>query len=174
MVEWAKVILEQSPLLALFAVIGLGYALGQISIAGFSLGVGAVLFAGLAIGALAPGSVPPGLVNSIGLAMFLYGVGIQYGRAFFAGLRGPGLIWNLLGAAGVFASLAVALVLGQALGVAPEHSMGVFAGGLTSTPALQAAIDSHACSSRAWRRRSPRRSRSRSRWRASRASRSPS
>jgi hypothetical protein len=40
MVEWARVILEQSPLLALFAVIGLGYALGQISIGGFSLGVG--------------------------------------------------------------------------------------------------------------------------------------
>jgi putative transport protein len=141
MLEWVRVILEQSPLLALFAVIGLGYALGQISIAGFSLGVGAVLFAGLAMGALAPGSVPPALVNAIGLAMFLYGVGIQYGRAFFAGLRGPGLVWNLLGAAGVFASLAVALVLGRAFGVAPEYSMGLFAGGMTSTPALQAAID---------------------------------
>jgi putative transport protein len=141
MLDWVRVTLEQSPLLALFATIGLGYALGQVSVAGFSLGVGAVLFAGLAIGALAPGSVPPGLVNAIGLAMFLYGVGIQYGRAFFAGLRGPGLAWNLLGAAGVFASLAVALVLGRALGVAPEHAMGLFAGGLTSTPALQAAID---------------------------------
>jgi putative transport protein len=141
MLEWVRVVLEQSPLLALFVAIGLGYALGQVSIAGFSLGVGAVLFAGLGIGAFAPGSVPPGLVNSIGLAMFLYGVGIQYGPAFFAGLRGPGVSWNLLGAAGVFASLAVALVLGQALGMAPEHSMGLFAGGLTSTPALQAAID---------------------------------
>jgi putative transport protein len=141
MLDWVRGILEQSPLLALFAAIGLGYALGQVSIAGFSLGVGAVLFAGLAIGALAPGSVPPGLVSSIGLAMFLYGVGIQYGRPFFAGFRGPGLAWNLLGAAGVFASLAAALTLGHALGVAPEHSMGLFAGGLTSTPALQAAID---------------------------------
>jgi putative transport protein len=198
MLEWVKVLLEQSPLLALFAAIGLGYALGQISIAGFSLGVGAVLFAGLGLGALAPGSVPPALVNSIGLAMFLYGVGIQYGRAFFAGLRGPGLIWNLLGATGVFVTLAVALVLGQALGVAAEHSIGLFAGGMTSTPALQAAIDaagngdpaigysvayplgvvgpifassSYACSSRAWRQRPRRRSRSRLRWRASKASR---
>jgi hypothetical protein len=51
------------------------------------------------------------------------------------------LIWNLLGAAGVFASLAVALALGHAFGVAPEHSVGLFAGGMTSTPALQAAID---------------------------------
>ena len=139
--EWVRTILEQSPLLALFAVIGIGYALGQISIAGFSLGVGAVLFAGLGIGALAPGAVPPGLVNSIGLAMFLYGVGIQYGRAFFAGLRGPGLIWNLIGAAGVLTSLGAALTLGRAFDVKAEYSLGLFAGGLTSTPALQAAID---------------------------------
>ena len=54
MLEWIRIVLEHSPLLALFAVIGLGYALGQISVAGFSLGVGAVLFAGLAVGAIAP------------------------------------------------------------------------------------------------------------------------
>jgi putative transport protein len=141
MFEWLKAVLEQSPLLALFATIGLGYAVGQISIAGFSLGVGAVLFAGLALGAIAPGATPPALVNSIGLAMFLYGVGIQYGRAFFAGLRGPGLTWNAIGALGVFVSLVLALALGQALAVSPEHAIGLFAGGMTATPALQAAID---------------------------------
>ena len=42
------------PILALFLAIGLGYAVGQISILGFSLGIGAVLFVGLAIGAFAP------------------------------------------------------------------------------------------------------------------------
>jgi putative transport protein len=94
MLESVRVVLEQSPLLALFAVIGIGYALGQISFAGFSLGVGAVLFAGLAIGAIAPKATPPGLVSSIGLAMFLYGVGIQYGRQFFARSR---LRWRLAG-----------------------------------------------------------------------------
>lgn len=98
MLEIIRELLEQSPMLALFAVIGLGYALGQISIAGFSLGVGAVLFAGLALGAIATKAVPPGLVSSIGLVMFLYGIGIQYGKQFFAGLSGPGLKWNVLAA----------------------------------------------------------------------------
>jgi putative transport protein len=141
MLEAVKVLLEHSPLLALFAAIGIGYAVGQISIGGFSLGVGAVLFAGLAIGAIAPGATPPGLVNSIGLVMFLYGIGIQYGRQFFAGMRGPGMTWNLLGASGVFVSLGVALVVGRAFGVSTAHALGLFAGGMTSTPALQAAID---------------------------------
>ena len=36
-------LLEQSPMLALFAAIGIGYAIGRISIAGFSLDIGAVL-----------------------------------------------------------------------------------------------------------------------------------
>ena len=141
MLEWVRVVLEHSPLLALFAVIGLGYALGQISVAGFSLGVGAVLFAGLGVGAIAPNATPPGLVSSIGLAMFLYGVGIQYGAQFFAGLRGPGLKWNLLGAVGVVTALGIALALGALLGVSPAHSIGLFAGSMTCTPALQAAID---------------------------------
>jgi len=45
--------LDAQPLLALFLVIGVGYAVGRISIAGFSLGIGAVLFVGLAVGAFA-------------------------------------------------------------------------------------------------------------------------
>jgi putative transport protein len=134
-------LLEQSPLLALFAAIGLGYALGRISIAGFSLGVGAVLFSALAIGALAPGAAPPGIVSSIGLVMFLYGIGIQYGRQFFAGLKGPGLKWNLLGAVGVLGALGAALALGRAAGLSAGQAVGLFAGALTSTPALQAALD---------------------------------
>ena len=119
MLDLVRHLLEQSPMLAIFAVIGLGYALGQVTIGGFSLGVGAVLFAGLALGAIAPASAPPGLVGSIGLVMFLYGIGIQYGAQFIAGLRGPGLKWNLLGALGVLASLVVALVLGAAIGQIP-------------------------------------------------------
>ena len=84
-----KALLEQSPLMALFLAIAVGYALGEINIKGLSFGVGAVLFVGLAIGAFAPKSVPPALLGSLGLVMFLYGIGIQYGKQFFAGLTGP-------------------------------------------------------------------------------------
>ena len=70
-----QLFLEQSPVLALFLVIALGYGLGAVRVAGVSFGVGAVLFIGLAIGAMAPKSVPPALVSSLGLIMFLYGIG---------------------------------------------------------------------------------------------------
>jgi putative transport protein len=141
LLDTVRSLLEQSPLLTVFAVIGLGYALGRISVRGFSLDIGAVLFAGLALGAIAPKATPPALVSSIGLVMFLYGIGIQYGRQFFVGLRGSGLMWNALGSAAVLCSLAVSLAAVVLLHVAPGHAMGLFAGSLTSTPTLQAAIE---------------------------------
>jgi putative transport protein len=56
-----------------FVAIGLGYLVGQISIGGFSLGVGAVLFVGIAIGAFAPKAHMTGPISLIGLVIFLYG-----------------------------------------------------------------------------------------------------
>src|ERR671921_2136745 len=108
MLDIIRTLLETSPLLALFLAIATGYALGQISIAGVSFGAGAVLFTGLIIGAIAPKSAPPGMVGTIGLVMFVYGVGIQYGPQFFASLRGPGIKYIALATIAVVASLGVA------------------------------------------------------------------
>ncbi len=101
------------PILALFLAIGLGYAVGQINILGFSLGIGAVLFVGLVIGAIAPKAQIAGPIGLIGLIMFLYGIGILYGRQFFEGLTGPGRKYNLLALVAVVAGLLVALGLGR-------------------------------------------------------------
>ncbi len=135
-----RTFLESQPILTLFLAIGSGYLLGQVSIKGFALGVGAVLFTGLVIGAFAPKATPPGMVGTIGLLLFLYGVGIQYGRQFFAGLAGQGLVWNLLSLVGVLASLAVALYAGKLLGLSVPTAAGLFSGSGTSTAALQAAL----------------------------------
>ena len=53
MLALAQNVIGGQPILAIFLAIGLGYLVGQISIFGFSLGVGAVLFVGLALGAFA-------------------------------------------------------------------------------------------------------------------------
>lgn len=141
MMELIVQTLEATPLLALFLAIGLGYAIGQINVGGLSLGVGGVLFSALAIGAIAPKSVPPGMVGTIGLILFLYGIGIQFGPQFFAGLRGPARRYNVLALAGVTGALAVTIVSANLLGFSLATGVGIFAGSMTSTAALQAAID---------------------------------
>jgi putative transport protein len=142
MFDLAREIIGTQPILAVFLAIGVGYLVGQINLGGFSLGVGAVLFVGLAIGAFAPKSQISGPIGLTGLIMFLYGIGILYGRQFFEGMTGAaGIKMNLLAFVGVIAGLAVALGLGQAFGIKIGHTLGIFAGSMTSTATLQAALD---------------------------------
>ena len=139
--EYVKALLEQQPMLALFLTIGLGYLVGEINVKGFSLGAGAVLFVALAVGWLAPKSVPPAMVGTLGLALFLYTVGIQYGKQFFAGLTTrAGLHANTIALAGVLLSGAVSLSFVPLFDLEPGHALGIFAGSGTSTPTLQAAM----------------------------------
>src|SRR5689334_12211469 len=142
MIDLAREIIGTQPILAVFLAIGVGYLVGQINIGGFSLGVGAVLFVGLFIGAFAPKAQITGPIGLIGLIMFLYGIGILYGRQFFEGMTGAaGRKYNLLALVGVDAGLAVALGLGHAFGIQVGHTLGVFAGSMTITATLQAALD---------------------------------
>lgn len=142
MLDFARGIIGSQPILTAFLAIGAGYLVGQISIGGFSLGVGAVLFVGLALGAFAPKAQIVGPIGLIGLIMFLYGVGILYGRQFFEGMTGvAGRKYNLLALVAVAVGLAVALGLGHVFGVKIGHTLGIFAGSMTSTATLQAALD---------------------------------
>jgi AspT/YidE/YbjL antiporter-like protein len=141
MLDLARDIIGSQPILTLFLAIGLGYLVGQISIAGFSLGVGAVLFVGLALGAFAPKAQIIGPIGLTGLIMFLYGIGILYGRQFFEGMVGVGQKYNLLALVACMASLLVALGLGHLFGIKIGHTLGLYAGSMTSTATLQAALD---------------------------------
>jgi len=71
MTDLAREIIGTQPILTLFLAIGLGYLVGQINIFGFSLGVGAVLFVGLALGAFAPKAQIVGPIGLTGLIMFV-------------------------------------------------------------------------------------------------------
>src|SRR5215211_4146774 len=74
--------------------------------------------------------------------MFLYGIGILYGRQFFEGMTGPaGRKYNLLAFVACIAGLLVALGLGQVFGIKIGHTLGIYAGSMTSTATLQAALD---------------------------------
>ena len=140
--EIVKSFLEQQPMIALFLTIGLGYLLGEVNIKGFSLGVGAVLFVALLIGWFAPKSVPSPMIGTLGLALFLYAVGIQYGKEFFSGLTSPhGRRANLIALTGVLLAGVVSLLFVKMMEVKLGVGLGLFAGSGTSTPTLQAAIE---------------------------------
>jgi putative transport protein len=140
--EFVRSVLEQQPLMALFLTIALGYLVGQISVKGISLGVGAVLFVALAVGWFAPKSAPAAMLGTFGLALFLYTVGIQYGKQFFSGLTSAnGLKANLVALVGVLLSGAVCLLFITAIDLKTGYALGLFAGSGTSTPTLHAAIE---------------------------------
>jgi len=137
-----NVFLTSQPMLALFLTIAIGYLLGALSIKGLSLGSGAVLFVGLAVGAAAPKLVLPAMLGNLGLLLFLYGVGIAYGAQFFRGLStAEGVKANLAALIAVCAALALTLAAARWLpAIDLPHALGAFAGAGTSTAALQAAL----------------------------------
>ncbi len=139
--EFIRSLLEQQPLLALFLTIAIGYVAGEITIKGFSLGSGAVLFVALGMGWFAPNSAPASILGNFGLALFLYTVGIQYGKHFFSGLTSPhGLKANAVALVGVAVAGGLCLLFIHTMGLRLAYAMGLFAGSGTSTPTLQAAI----------------------------------
>jgi len=128
-------------LLSLVAILGL--ALGNIRIRGVSLGVAGVLFAGILFGHLGLRLDDPILefVREFGLILFVYTIGTQVGRGFFASLREQGLPLNLLAAGIVVLGGATAVACGLLLGIPMPAMLGVMAGATTNTPALGAMQD---------------------------------
>ena len=139
--EFLRTLLEQQPMLALFLTIALGYLAGEINIKGFSLGAGAVLFVAIAVGWFAPKSAPAPMIGSLGLALFLYTVGIQYGKQFFMGLTSAqGIRANFMAIVGVLCAGFASILFVKWMNISPGIAYGLFAGAGTSTATLQAAL----------------------------------
>ncbi len=137
-------LLASQPLLLLFLVAAVGFPLGQVRLAGSRLGVSAVLFSGLALGALDPRLTLPDIIYLLGLVLFIYPVGLASGPSFFAAFRRKGLRDNALVAGVLMVAALGAVLLQRVLDLAPELAAGLFAGSLTNTPALAAVLESAA------------------------------
>jgi putative transport protein len=136
-----KALLLDSPLLLLFCIAGLGSLLGQLRVGSIRLGAAAVLFVGLAFGALDPRMELPHLVDQLGLVLFVYTIGLSSGASFFSSFKQNGLRDNLLvvGVLGLaFGCTRAARALFSLPGPA---AAGLFAGSLTNTPALAAVVE---------------------------------
>ncbi len=135
-------LLIDNPTLLLFTVAGTGFLVGRIRIHGFSLGVAAVLFAGIVFGALDGRLVIDESVWTLGLAVFVYTVGLASGPGFVAAIRRRGLPANAASLGGIVTGAAVAVAVGYGVfGLDGRTASGTFAGGLTNTPALAGILE---------------------------------
>ncbi len=126
---------------ALGVVIAGGLALGHVRVAGVSLGVAGVLFAGLLAAhlGLQVNATVLEFTRELGLVFFVFTIGLQVGPGFFASLRRQGLALNLMAAAVVLLGAGLTLLLARLAGVPLPAAVGVFAGATTNTPSLAAA-----------------------------------
>lgn len=132
-------LLLTSPILTLFVVVALGAGLGIIPFGPVKFGAAGVLFVGLIIGDIVPElGAQLVVVQSLGLALFVYTVGLSAGQSFFKDLRKQ---TKLMLSATVILTIGavVALLSGRMMGLEANLIAGIFAGSLTATPALAAA-----------------------------------
>lgn len=134
-----QLLLDQ-PLVALFTTVAVGLLLGRFSIKGIQLGSSGVLFIALLAGHL--GYKVPGGVGTLGLVLFVYCVGIGAGGRFFASVARDGATLAKLAFIIVATGGAVTWLGAKWLHLPADLAAGIFAGALTSTPALAASAES--------------------------------
>jgi putative transport protein len=125
---------------SLFLIIALGLLLGRIKVAGISLDVSAIIFVALLFGHY--GITMPSLFQDVGLIFFIYSVGIQAGPGFFESFKKEGINLIIIAASTVVTGAVITLILSWYLHIDIKIASGLFAGALTSTPGLAAAIES--------------------------------
>lgn len=134
-------ILKESPILLLFVVLALGYPLGMIRIAGFSLGLAAILFTGLAIGSLDTDLSLPKNILDMGLVLFVYTLGLASAPGFIASFNKQGFKNSAMALAAITLIMGLVFLAVPILNISPATAAGLFTGSLTNTPALASAIE---------------------------------
>ncbi|MCB0654107.1 MAG: hypothetical protein KDC85_22700 [Saprospiraceae bacterium] len=131
----------ENPILLLFVVAGIGYGLGSIKFKGTGLGVAAVLFVGLFFGGLSPDLRIEESIIFLGLAIFVYSIGLSSGPSFFQSFQQKGLRDISFVVMMIALSAAIALGLHFIFGFSATTTSGIFAGSTTNTPALAGLLD---------------------------------
>ncbi|MFJ8045485.1 aspartate:alanine exchanger family transporter [Kitasatospora sp. NPDC096147] len=129
------------PWVTVFAVIAAGSLLGLARLGPVRLGAAGVLFAGLLVGALDPdiGPAVPAGVSVLGLALYVYTVGLESGPAFFRELRPQLAVMAGAVVALVVTAVVVGLLGSKVFGISGPYLAGGYAGIGTTTPGLAAA-----------------------------------
>lgn len=141
-----------NPLLFLFAVIALGYPISKIRIAGASFGIASILFAGVFLGAMVvtPELEPQvkrdlsremKLVYELGLAIFVYAMGLAIAQSFWAAFSKEGIKKNAVVLTTMLISTGVIVVVAKAVGFNSRYAAGLLTGAFTNMPALAGVVE---------------------------------
>jgi putative transport protein len=127
-------------LLVISVVAAAGLALGQIKVLGIRLGVGGVLFSGIAAGhfGFTFDATMMAFAREFGLVLFVYAIGVSVGPGFFQAFRKDGLAMNLMAVAIVVLGTLVAVGLHLFGGIELPAALGILSGAVTNTPSLAA------------------------------------
>ncbi|MBN2320384.1 MAG: hypothetical protein JXR49_14985 [Acidobacteria bacterium] len=101
-----------------------------------SPGASGVLFVGLLFGHF--GINLPKEVQQLGIALFVYAIGIQGGSRFFNQFKKRGILFAKIGIAVIATGAFFTWMITILFGVDPALALGMYAGAMTSTPALGA------------------------------------
>lgn len=136
---WSGGIAHSMLILAL--VIAMGVMLGKIKVAGVSLGVTGILFAGIIFSHFGM-TIDADLMHfmkEFGLILFVYSIGLQVGPGFFSSFREGGVRLNQLAIIVVLLGVATTVALHYITGLPITTMVGVMSGAVTNTPGLGAA-----------------------------------
>ncbi|MGE4343392.1 MAG: aspartate:alanine exchanger family transporter [Geoalkalibacter sp.] len=127
------------PIFLLLLIMALGELLGRVRVSGITLGSSATIFVALAFGHY--GWTLPQEIQTLGLALFIYAVGLQAGPGFVSSFRKHGLVMSVvvlaMAAVGTLVSWGCCLLFGFDAGT----GAGLLSGGMTSTPSLAVAVE---------------------------------
>lgn len=133
-------LLRGQPVIVLFLLLGFGYLLGRIKVAGFSFGpIAGVLLAAIVFGSFGF-RISPG-AQAVGFALFIFSVGYQAGPRFIEVLKAQGLQYLALAVFVVVVGFVTTWLAGVVLHLPLGGNAGLLSGALTSSPALAAAQD---------------------------------
>ncbi|WP_147677147.1 aspartate:alanine exchanger family transporter [Algibacter pacificus] len=129
----------------LFLVIGLGIALGNVQIKGISFDTSAVIFVAIFFGYLynlyGVNFSIPSIIQSVGLVLFIYTIGMQAGPSFFSSFKEQGAKLIILAGIAVITGGITAVSIAYIYDVDMNMMSGLLTGALTSTPGLAASIE---------------------------------
>jgi len=122
-----------------------GLSIGRIRIKSFSIGVIAILFAGMFLGIacnkfnIEINTNMSNILKDFGLILFIFTVGLQVGPSFFSSLKRGGALLNLQAISIVILGMVITILICFFGRESPDTMAGVYSGAISSTPGLSAA-----------------------------------